>query len=390
MSRVIIGHPARRNPDVSIVTIDPMPPNQVSFGPIREVLHEFLHDQARVGYASIQPCPFGQAYVKFNFYHDRGQLIHNSPHQFGGVRITFVEHDRGWNRRAVTLNYEVWLMVLGFNIDFWSDVHISKLLGDHGQLIAWEEDPNHLGRVLVKDRVVNLEEIPWFVVGTEGPGFHGDSWTFQTDIIQATMLGGLTADEDNPSRPDDIQQEFFDFFGYGQPGQGPFQGNINQPNNVEEAGNEGYAADWDLWPQHPNAAPGAEADAQLFNILVQLADARAPEHDHLLEFDLNQPADLPVEDPGVVENAPDPNPPVVNQALGDDIAEDIIIPSSDSEGEDVLPAPPPFIIPDDHEVNVFIPMDNGVPLQLIPDEIQENELLNGFQDEEMAEADQNF
>jgi hypothetical protein len=57
MSRVIIGHPARRNPDVSIVTIDPMPPNQVSFGPIREVLHEFLHDQARVGYASIQPCP---------------------------------------------------------------------------------------------------------------------------------------------------------------------------------------------------------------------------------------------------------------------------------------------------------------------------------------------
>jgi hypothetical protein len=27
------------------------------------------------------------------------------------------------------------------------------------------------------------------------------------------------------------------------------------------------------------------------------------------------------------------------------------------------------------EVDVFIPMDNGAPLQLIPDEIQEHELL---------------
>jgi hypothetical protein len=204
MSKVLLGRPTKRNPDVAIVTTNPLPQHQVAFNNIRDVLHDFLHNHARVDYTFIQPCPFGQAYVKFVYFHDRDQLIHNSPHQFGDVFISFVEHDRGANHRAVTLNHEVWLMLLGTNIDFWSDVHMNKLLGDHGHIIAWEEDPNHIARVLVKARVVNLEEIPWFIVSTEGPGFNGDSWTIQVEIIQTRMLGGLGPDEDIPPGPDDI------------------------------------------------------------------------------------------------------------------------------------------------------------------------------------------
>jgi hypothetical protein len=55
--------------------------------------------------------------------------------------------------------------------------------------------------------------------------------------------------------------------------------------------------------------------------------------------------------------------------------EDVIVASSDSEegAENV-----PIQFEKEHqEVNVFIPMDNGVPLQLIPDEIQEHELIGG-------------
>jgi hypothetical protein len=40
------------------------------------------------------------------------------------------------------------------SIDFYSNVHFNKILGDHGQLIAWEEDYNHLARLLVKVCVV--------------------------------------------------------------------------------------------------------------------------------------------------------------------------------------------------------------------------------------------
>jgi hypothetical protein len=133
-------------------------------------------------------------------------LIQNSPHAFGDVFISFTEHDRGRNHRAITLNHEVWLMLLGTNVDFWSDAHIHKIIGDHGQVIAWEEDHNNLARVLVKARVVNLEDIPWFIVSTEGPGFEGDSWTIQTETIQSRMLGINAADEDVPPGPDDCNQ----------------------------------------------------------------------------------------------------------------------------------------------------------------------------------------
>jgi hypothetical protein len=149
-----------------------------------------------------------------------------------------VEHDKGGNHRCVTLNYEVWLMLLGVNIDCWSDAYINKILGDHGQLIAWEEDPNLVARVLVKERVVNLQDIPWFVVSTEGPGFDSDSWTIQTEIIQATMLGGLAADEDLPRGPNDIQPDMFDFFGFGQQGQGPFHPHQHNDPSVPEGGKE--------------------------------------------------------------------------------------------------------------------------------------------------------
>jgi hypothetical protein len=160
MSRVILGRPASCNTDATITTIHPMPHHQVPFNAIRDVLHEFLRDRARVGYTYIQPCPFGQPYNKFNYFHDQDQLIHNIPHQFGDVQISFVEHNRGPNHRSVTMNYELWVMLLGTNIDFWSDVHINKVVGEFGHVIAWEEDANSIARVLVKARVVNLQEIP--------------------------------------------------------------------------------------------------------------------------------------------------------------------------------------------------------------------------------------
>jgi hypothetical protein len=118
MSRVLLGRPAKHNPDVAIVTINPLHQHQVAFNNIRDVLHDFLRNHARVDYTFIQPCPFGQAYVKFVYFHDTDQLIHNSPHQFGDVFISFVEHDRVVNHRTVTLNHEVRLMLWGPTLTF--------------------------------------------------------------------------------------------------------------------------------------------------------------------------------------------------------------------------------------------------------------------------------
>ena len=97
MSRVVMGPPHAWNSDLAIATIEPLPEQQVSFAAIRNVLEDFLRDEMGVTFCSIQPCPFGQAYVRFNNFHDRDRLILASPINFGNVRISFVAHNNGWN-----------------------------------------------------------------------------------------------------------------------------------------------------------------------------------------------------------------------------------------------------------------------------------------------------
>lgn len=54
--------------------------------------------------------------------------------------------------------------------------------------MVWEEDHNHLARVLVKAKVVDLEDVPWFILFIEADDFEGKSWTFQCEILQTCML----------------------------------------------------------------------------------------------------------------------------------------------------------------------------------------------------------
>jgi hypothetical protein len=95
---------------------------------------------------------------------------------------------------------------------------------------------------------------------------------------------------------------------------------------------------------------------------------------HPLNIDLNQPLEQLDNDLGVVENVPGPLQPP--QQPAEPMDEDIIVASSDLEGgAEQQVAPEQQLAAEQQEVNVFIPMDNGAPLQLIPDEIQEHELM---------------
>lgn len=212
MTRAILGRQPRRNTDLAIAIIQPMPNQEVSFTGIRNVLDDFLREHLRVHYRSIQPCPVGQAFVRFSHPYDRDRLIHESPHPFGNVNISFIQHDKAWNHKRVTMNYEVWLMFLGLNPDHWNNHLVDKALADWGRLITWEEDPTHLSRILVKARVASLQEIPWFIFTSEGDDFEGDTWIAQCEIIQTRMLGDQAPDEDDPPNgPEDVHPNLFDF-----------------------------------------------------------------------------------------------------------------------------------------------------------------------------------
>lgn len=216
MSRAVLGSTKRHNSDLAIVSIDPLPDMQVSFQSIRELIDDFLRNHKHIGYRSIQPCPYGQVYVRTNYYHDRDFLVQSSPHNYGNYHLSFKAHNRGWNNRKTVMNYEVWLMLLGFNVDYWEHKDVKKAISEFGKLLVWEEDPNHLARIIVKAGVVDVTEIPWFLVCSEGKDFEGDSWRAQCEILQVRQLGGGPTIEDvPPNGPDDIQPNLFELFGFG-------------------------------------------------------------------------------------------------------------------------------------------------------------------------------
>lgn len=124
MSRVILGAPRRNQADVTITLIELLPQQQVTFQSIRELLEAFLVNHKRVAIHPIQPCPLDQAYVRFHFVHDKDFLIGGELHDYGQYRITFTEHNKGWNNKLITMNCEVCIMLLGFNIDYWIKVDV--------------------------------------------------------------------------------------------------------------------------------------------------------------------------------------------------------------------------------------------------------------------------
>lgn len=255
---------------------------------------------------------------------------------------------------------------------------VDKALSDWGSLITWEEDHNFVARILVKAKVVALQEIPWFIYCSENDDFEGDTWIVQCEVLQTRMLGALPVDEDDPPNDhDDINPNAFDFFGFGQPGNGPVFGPPPDPAVGP------HADGWGLWPDQHN--PDQEQPPnQHLNLGAAGVGNVLPEEDFLeindhlqgagAHFDLNIPLQG---DLGELEDNPDLVPAFVEAPVQVIVPQQVIEASSDSSTPSDGPA---IALPDLNmepvEVDIFIPMDeDGFPLQINPDEIQEEQLL---------------
>ena len=89
---------------------------------------------------NIEPYPFGQAYIRFNYMHHRDMLINSGPHHYGNTTISFIPHNKAWNNRSTTMTHEVWFALIGLNLDTWSHALVDKAVSEFGKLIVWEED----------------------------------------------------------------------------------------------------------------------------------------------------------------------------------------------------------------------------------------------------------
>lgn len=277
MRRVVTGPIAQRNNDLAIAYFQPMQQGPINFMAIHNVIDDFLRGRD-IGYRSIQPCPFGQAYVRFNYIFERDNLIDMGQIPHGNGTITFIPHNEAWNNRTTLMTHDVWILMLGLNLDLWTLPLIDKAVSSFGRLLIWEEDQFYQSRAVVRVRVSSLDEIPWFFVFTEGTHFESPSWSVQCEILQGRMLGGGPGDEQFPPDDDDFDPNQFHYHGFGQIGQGPplspehFAPPMPNPDLLAAVG-------WGVWPQNAEnppqdnpvvaAAGPAEIPAALGNNFVQ-------------------------------------------------------------------------------------------------------------------------
>jgi hypothetical protein len=171
----------------------------------------------------------GQALVRFENIFDHDMLVNNNLHPYGGVNFHVVLYNATRNWRVVQFNQECWLMLIGFPLDYWNTDSIQNALASFGRMIMWENDREHLARLMVRVRVNDLREVPYFLVGTEAEGFQGESWTVQVEIVEQELIGALPADEEHvPVLNDNGNPLMFDFFGLGQQGMAPHRQGNNQ------------------------------------------------------------------------------------------------------------------------------------------------------------------
>lgn len=166
------------------------------------------------------------------------------------------------------MTHEVWILMLGLNLDLWTQPLIEKAVSSFGRLMIWKEDHFFMSRAVVKVRVSSLEDIPWFFVFTEGVHFETDSWSVQCEILQDTVLGAAPQDEGFPADDDDFDPNNFHFHGFGQPGHGhPPPPPVFPPvvPNLENL----QAMGWEDWPeeQAPNLVHLQQDQDQVQDIL---------------------------------------------------------------------------------------------------------------------------
>jgi hypothetical protein len=85
----------------------------------------------------------------------------------------------------------------------WHVKKIRESVSEFGRFLVWNRDGSNRARVLVKNRVPDILEIPISHVLCENTNEagHGQSWTIVNYILQAYLIGGMGGDDD-PLPPD--------------------------------------------------------------------------------------------------------------------------------------------------------------------------------------------
>ena len=87
-------------------------------------------------------------------------------------------------------NRKVWLLLTGVPFDFRNTEDLACAVNKFGRMISWDKEDDHMGRIVGKARVMNLDIIPKSMRWSEGDEFEEDGWSSSIEVLASELLGG--------------------------------------------------------------------------------------------------------------------------------------------------------------------------------------------------------
>lgn len=180
------------NEDLAIAKLTPSV-HKDDFKLLAKELKNFLVDVHQVCVTDIQPCPVGDAYVRFCSPLERERFL-GPNFAFGNYCLHFIKHDEAENARSFELDREVWVMMLGFLEDLRTTQHIAKAVSSFGILANWDDAPS-LARIVAKVYLNDDRKIPDSMKVNAGLPTKGRSWTVPCFVLKKNSVQELPDEE---------------------------------------------------------------------------------------------------------------------------------------------------------------------------------------------------
>jgi hypothetical protein len=99
--------------------------------------------------------------------------------------VTFVKHNETKNMRLTSFGRPIWLLLLGFPLDYQTTSYISSAVEDFGLLVVWDNPRGNNKFVLVKVHIVHPKYVPKTLVVHELGGAR-HSWSVPVIMLRSS------------------------------------------------------------------------------------------------------------------------------------------------------------------------------------------------------------
>jgi hypothetical protein len=99
--------------------------------------------------------------------------------------VTFVKHNEAKNMRLTSFGRSIWLLLLGFPLDYQTTSYISSAVEDFGLLVVWDNPRGNNKFVLVKVHIVHPKFVPKTLVMHELGG-NRHSWSVPIVMLRSS------------------------------------------------------------------------------------------------------------------------------------------------------------------------------------------------------------